>query len=185
MNSTYDVLFLQILGIVFVSLRCILMVTNSHAYTAAYDNLEDNIIEPSNPQPPTDVGSRAENDRVSGISSSSDNQVGDFEGVKESLGHLTRSLVNPIDQVPMTINVAPSVLREVLRHALLMKSPKDTRVDTLNTLRSLFDHFGKRSWSRVSVQTRFAPFGTKLVPNRKLENGGATLLRYGRDAQNH
>ncbi|BFZ20821.1 hypothetical protein BsWGS_23860 [Bradybaena similaris] len=175
----------RILGIVFMSLRCILMVTNSQAYTAAYDNLEDNIIEPSNGQPPIDVGSRAEGDRVSGISLSSDNHAGESEGVNESLGHLTRSLVHPVDQLPMTINVAPSVLREVLRHALLMKSPKDTRVDTLNTLRSLFGHFGKRSWSRLSVQTRFAPFGTKLVPNRKLENGGATLLRYGRDAQNH
>uniref|UniRef100_A0A2C9KSN0 Uncharacterized protein n=1 Tax=Biomphalaria glabrata TaxID=6526 RepID=A0A2C9KSN0_BIOGL len=38
----------------------------------------------------------------------------------------------------------------------------------------------KRSWSRVSVQPRFATFGTKLVPNRKMENNGATLLRYGR-----
>ncbi|CAL1526499.1 unnamed protein product [Lymnaea stagnalis] len=38
----------------------------------------------------------------------------------------------------------------------------------------------KRGWNRVNVQTRFAPFGTKLVPNRKLENNGATLLRYGR-----
>ena len=41
----------------------------------------------------------------------------------------------------------------------------------------------KRSsgWSRIPIQTRFAPFGTKLVPSRNRgEANRPTLLRYGR-----
>ncbi|GFO16753.1 hypothetical protein PoB_004325800 [Plakobranchus ocellatus] len=40
----------------------------------------------------------------------------------------------------------------------------------------------KRGYShRAPVHTRFAPkFGTKLVPNEQMDDGGSTLLRYGR-----
>nr|KAG5693414.1 hypothetical protein BaRGS_009887 [Batillaria attramentaria] len=43
--------------------------------------------------------------------------------------------------------------------------------------------FSKRisGWKRIPIQTRFAPFGTKLVPSRTYgDSSGSTLLRYGR-----
>lgn len=41
----------------------------------------------------------------------------------------------------------------------------------------------RAGWKRIPIQTRFAPFGTKLVPSRNRgESGGPTLLRYGRSS---
>ncbi|XP_076454766.1 uncharacterized protein LOC143289609 [Babylonia areolata] len=39
----------------------------------------------------------------------------------------------------------------------------------------------RAGWKRIPIQTRFAPFGTKLIPSRSRgDSSGPTLLRYGR-----
>lgn len=41
----------------------------------------------------------------------------------------------------------------------------------------------RAGWKRIPIQTRFAPFGTKLVPSRNRgDSNGPTLLRYGRSS---
>ncbi|CAG5124733.1 unnamed protein product, partial [Candidula unifasciata] len=172
-----------VLGLFLVSLHCTFLVTD--AYKTNLDNPEDN-IEHQNREPSSAFGSRMENDRVNNIVSPSENRLGEMEDMKESLENLVRGLLHPLDQLPMTIDLASPAFREALRRSLLTKwrTDEDSRERAVNTLRALLTDLGKRGWSRVSVQTRFAPFGTKLVPNRKLENGGATLLRYGRNSEN-
>ncbi|KAL8569562.1 hypothetical protein ACOMHN_044700 [Nucella lapillus] len=41
----------------------------------------------------------------------------------------------------------------------------------------------RAGWKRIPIQTRFAPFGTKLIPSRSRgDSTGPTLLRYGRSS---
>lgn len=59
---------------------------------------------------------------------------------------------------------------------------KDTRRHLLKYPTSQIQ---KRHWNRLSIQTRYAPLGTKLMLSRKLPSSGATLLRYGRGSVLH
>ncbi|XP_005097640.1 uncharacterized protein LOC101860016 [Aplysia californica] len=73
------------------------------------------------------------------------------------------------------------VLRQVLyERGMTKQQAEDVISEVIQRLESRISPNRKRGFSRFSVQARFSPFGTKLVPNRKLEKGGGTLLRYGR-----
>lgn len=80
-----------------------------------------------------------------------------------------------------------SVLSSVLRDLLSERGVSDDDIDDiLFTMGARLLHttgYTKRvsGWKRIPIQTRFAPFGTKLVPSRTYgDSSGSTLLRYGR-----
>ncbi|XP_059143526.1 uncharacterized protein LOC131930878 [Physella acuta] len=100
-----------------------------------------------------------------------------------------------VDKFDVLNQVDPKMGREIFNSisrafSWAMQESRDNDLkyilaDLLERLQAKLNGYSKRGWSRVNVQTRYAPFGTKLVPNRKLENSGATLLRYGRSVQGH
>ncbi|KAK7478789.1 hypothetical protein BaRGS_00030000, partial [Batillaria attramentaria] len=80
-----------------------------------------------------------------------------------------------------------SVLTNALREVLSDRGMSDEEIDdVLFSVGARLLHmtsFSKRisGWKRIPIQTRFAPFGTKLVPSRTYgDSSGSTLLRYGR-----
>ena len=77
-----------------------------------------------------------------------------------------------------------SALRQVLSERGLDESEVDEILFAVGSrlLHLLTASASKRAgWKRIPIQTRFAPFGTKLVPSRNRgDSNGPTLLRYGR-----
>lgn len=83
-------------------------------------------------------------------------------------------------------NVAAQVL-QTLREVMAERGLREDDVDGIlyaTTLRLLNPPTASKrgmGWKQIPIQTRFAPFGTKLVPSRDhSDSNGPTLLRYGR-----
>ncbi|KAH9502753.1 hypothetical protein Btru_069701 [Bulinus truncatus] len=123
----------------------------------------------------------------SAVSGLEDGEAGSQEGQGRQLDlHSSEDQpLNLLDNLSSMGQARDPILFKLLGQALRYRSLSDLEVaeflsDMAGRVSLRQPVVSKRTWSRVNVQPRFAPFGTKLVPSRKLENNGATLLRYGR-----
>uniref|UniRef100_A0A0B6ZRQ7 Uncharacterized protein n=1 Tax=Arion vulgaris TaxID=1028688 RepID=A0A0B6ZRQ7_9EUPU len=153
-----------------------------------YEKLQSRVARSGYNQASLLLRTRKASNRLSDIDMSLLKQNAELEAMKHTVDNLASSVSDSIVEQPLTSVLTVKAVHEALRQALLDTGLSNEEVDELfeselNKIQNRVNSYGKRDWNKLSVQTRFAPFGTKLVPNRKLENGGATLLRYGRSLQ--
>lgn len=184
----------QVLAVILLSVNFALVIDLARGYQPVdtlFETLQNDAVRPGHGQESSlALNHNKENIELGEVALSLEKEKAELEDLKDSLDNWARLLATQVEQLPLMAQLTSAPVQDALRQVL---SSKGFSVDEIDDIleealhRLQFRHIkpGKRAWNKFSVQPRFAPFGTKLVPNRKLENGGATLLRYGRSSSSH